>query len=439
MMNWKQLLLPRRLGKKEEDQISIDDRSQFQRDYDRIIFSAPFRRLQNKTQVFPLPGSVFVHNRLTHSLEVASIGRSLAHVVGQQLIKNDFISDSEMIFDMQAIVSAACLAHDLGNPPFGHSGEDAIRSYFTDLAPADLKEKVTHAQWCDWTRFEGNANAFRSLSHQFNGRREGGFALTYASLAAIVKYPYGADSKEKKYGFFQTEKEIFRNIADAVGLICLDELNLTYTRHPLVYLVEAADDIAYLIMDIEDAHRLHIIDDNKVWELLSPFFAHNVPLTNSIHSNFKVVTDSNEQVAYLRSVVINQLVQASAQVFIQHHDDIMNGIFDGSLIQHLSSHLIDALDVCRKFSVKEIYNHRSVVEVELTGFNVLRALLAEFVPAALNYETAYNRKLMALVPQQFRYNEEDEYSKVQSILDFISGMTDLYAIELYRTIKGIGN
>ena len=437
-MHWQQLLLPRRLGKSETSTLNTDDRSQFQRDYDRIIFSAPFRRLQNKTQVFPLPGSVFVHNRLTHSLEVASIGRSLAHVVGQQLLKENLIDDKEMIFDMQAIVSAACLSHDLGNPPFGHSGEDAIRSYFNDLSPNDLQNKVSPAQWKDWTRFEGNANAFRALSHRFNGRREGGFALTYASLAALVKYPYGADANLKKFGFFQSEKETFQLIAQATGLICLDDNNLQYARHPLVYLVEAADDIAYLVMDIEDAHRLHIISDAKVWDLLQPFFAENSALEQTIKHNFNEVTDSNEQVAYLRSIVINQLVQVASQVFVASHHNIMSGNFEGSLIDYLSPQLIQALKNCREFSVKEIYNHRSVVEVELTGFNVLRALLAEFIPAVLDENSAYAKKILAIIPQQFKYYNSDEYGKVQSVLDFISGMTDLYAIELYRTIKGIG-
>jgi dGTPase len=436
-MNWQQLLPARRLGQNNTSSLNSDDRSQFQRDYDRIIFSAPFRRLQNKTQVFPLPGSVFVHNRLTHSLEVASIGRSLAHVAGTKLTKLAKLPDNEMVADMQAIVSAACLAHDLGNPPFGHSGEDAIRRYFTESAPDGLKDDVTHAQWSDWTRFEGNANAFRALTHRFNGRREGGFALTYATLAALVKYPYSSDAGLKKFGFFESERPTFMDIASKTNLHCLDAQKQIFARHPLVYLVEAADDIAYLVMDIEDAHRLGIFSKEKVFELFSPFFDEQTQ--NRIRKNFEEVTDRNEQVAYLRSVVINTLVQEAADVFVQYHDKILSGTFSDSLIDYLSDTRTQALKHCRDFSTKEIYNHRSVVEVELTGFNVLRSLLAEFVPASLNPDTAYSRKLLALIPSQFEIkNDYDVYARVQSVLDFISGMTDLYAMDVYRIIRGIG-
>lgn len=243
MMNWNSLLSNKRFGMEDLHLKNHDDRTEFQRDYDRLIFSAPFRRLQNKTQVFPLPGSVFVHNRLTHSLEVACVGRSLGNGVSKKIQQEYGQAVSPFMDEIGAIVSAACLAHDLGNPPFGHSGEKAIATYFSEGEGAFLKDKMTPNQWKDIITFEGNANAFRLLTHQFNGRRKGGFALTYSTLASIAKYPYSSAYAEKKqkFGFFQSEKDDFAKIAHELGLIALEEEK--YVRHPLVYLVEAADDI----------------------------------------------------------------------------------------------------------------------------------------------------------------------------------------------------
>ena len=216
-MNWQQLLSPMRLGMEDFHDRERDNRNQFQRDYDRLIFSAPFRRLQNKTQVFPLPGSIFVHNRLTHSLEVASVGRSLGVNIAQAH-RNEQVNYFD---EIGAIVSAACLAHDLGNPPFGHSGEEAIATYFSEGEGIFLKDKLTETEWADFTRFDGNANAFRLLTHQFNGRRPGGFVLTYSTLASIVKYPYASvhsDKKKQKFGFFDSERSDYEKIAVELGI-----------------------------------------------------------------------------------------------------------------------------------------------------------------------------------------------------------------------------
>ncbi|HKK81298.1 MAG TPA: dNTP triphosphohydrolase, partial [Prolixibacteraceae bacterium] len=248
-MNWNQLLSIKRLGKPTSGKITPDSRTQFQRDYDRLIFSSPFRRLQNKTQVFPLPGSVFVHNRLTHSLEVASVGRSLGNIISMKLDERG--EDHPLLSEIGAVVAAACLAHDMGNPPFGHSGEDAIKAYFETGKGRALKSKMSDEQWKDLIYFDGNANAFRVLSHQFRGRRPGGFALTYTMLASIVKYPYESiAAKKPKFGFFQSEKDIFIEIAETLGLERFEGYGIKYARHPLVYLVEAADDICYQIMDV---------------------------------------------------------------------------------------------------------------------------------------------------------------------------------------------
>ena len=277
MMDWKQLISNKRLGQEHRHTERHDDRTEFKRDYDRLIFSAPFRRLQNKTQVFPLPGSIFVHNRLTHSLEVASVGMSLGNDVAQRIMSEHRPDLRGTQFEqIGQIVSTACLAHDLGNPPFGHSGEKAIQTFFTEGAGSMLRSQVSEPFWDDITHFEGNANAFRLLTHQFKGRRPGGFVMTYSTLASIVKYPYASSAagKKGKFGFFTTEQEIYQKIADELGIFRISSPGkpLRYARHPLVYLVEAADDICYEIMDIEDSHKLKILTFDETARLLLAFF-----------------------------------------------------------------------------------------------------------------------------------------------------------------------
>ncbi len=322
MMNWNTLLSAKRFGLEEFHQERQENRSEFQRDYDRLVFSAPFRRLQNKTQVFPLPGSVFVHNRLTHSLEVSCVGRSLGNDVSRTLTARHPELQGSYLTEIGSIVSAACLAHDLGNPPFGHSGERAISTFFSEGKGMPLKEQLTPAQWEDLTHFEGNANAFRLLTHRFEGRRKGGFVLTYSTLASIVKYPFSSSlaGKKSKFGFFTTEEESFRRIAEELGIEKLNDAPLKYARHPLVYLVEAADDICYQMMDIEDAHKLKILTTQETLELLLSYFseegrAHRL-------KTMEIVSDTNEQIAYLRSCVIGLLirecVQACANEYSRH-------------------------------------------------------------------------------------------------------------------------
>ena len=258
-MNWQQLISNKRFGLEEIHEMRKDDRSEFQRDFDRLIFSAAFRRLQNKTQVFPLPGSIFVHNRLTHSLEVSCVGRSLGDSISNRLLSKHPELGATHVSEIGAIVSAACLAHDLGNPPFGHSGEKAISTYFSEGKGLALKGQLSPMEWEDLTHFEGNANAFRLLTHQFLGRRKGGFVMTYSTLASIVKYPYPSilAGKKSKFGYFVSEMDDYLKIAEELGIKRLStegEVPL-YARHPLVFLVEAADDICYLILDMEDAHK----------------------------------------------------------------------------------------------------------------------------------------------------------------------------------------
>ncbi len=442
-MNWDKLLSAKRLGLENREFKNTDEiRSQFQRDYDRIIFSSPFRRLQNKTQVFPLPGSVFVHNRLTHSLEVASVGRSLANLIAQELRKRDDIENKEILNELGSIVSSACLAHDMGNPPFGHAGEEAISKYFAEGKGKKIQNVVTEEEWTDLTNFEGNANALRMLTHQFKGRRSGGFALTYSTLASLIKYPYGSDamlSGKKKFGYFQAEKEIFLKIADELGLEKLSDEPLSFARHPLVFLVEAADDICYEIMDIEDAHKLRILDTQTTFDLLLGFFDEKTDkkFLKNKDEIFKEVTDINEQVAYLRASVIGKLTKETADVFIKNHDLILEGKYDQSLIKGLQGKSKEAFETCKKLAVKDIYKHRSVVKIELTGFNVLGTLLDEFITAIFSPDSDYSEKILSILPSQFSVEGHSFYKKAMSIVDFISGMTDLYAVDLYKDIKGM--
>ena len=436
-MEWKSLLSAQREYREYK---KTDIRNAFQRDYDRIIFSNIFRRLQNKTQVFPLPGSQMVHNRLTHSLEVASVGRSIARLVSKTLCDkfgNDFLNE---IYDIDIIVSSACLAHDLGNPPFGHSGEETISSYFTDGPGQKLKDMMPEYQWSDLASFEGNANAFRQLTHQFAGRRQGGMSLTYATLATLVKYPYLSYNKggKKKYNVFYSEKETFKKVMDGCGIPCLDENNFVYARHPLSYMMEAADDICYLILDMEDAHKRGIVATQKIDRFFTSFFKKEETwFFERKESIYETVTDDNERMAFLRATVINKLVECVAKVFIDNYDDIMNGNFEKALVSHLPDHEKNAMEKCREFSLKNIYKHPTVVKVELTGFNVIGSRVDEFVNAALEPQKIYNKKLLSLIPEQFKNNEDDLYSRVQVVLDYISNMTDLYAVQLYKDLRGI--
>ncbi len=435
IMNWNTLLSNKRFGMEDLHLRNHDDRTEFQRDYDRLIFSAPFRRLQNKTQVFPLPGSVFVHNRLTHSLEVACVGRSLGNGVSRKLQDIHSNNFSPFINEIGAIVSASCLAHDLGNPPFGHSGEKAIATYFSEGEGAFLKEKMNTNEWKDIITFEGNANAFRLLTHQFNGRRKGGFALTYSTLASIAKYPYASNYavKKQKFGFFQSEKTDFIKVATELGLIELEKDK--YARHPLVYLVEAADDICYEIMDIEDAHKLKILTTAETIQLLIAFVPEQ--RKERTQETLDMVSDTNEQIAYLRSVVIGLLIDACIEVFVANETAILEGKFESSLIKNISPSLKQAYETCEKLSLKRIYLSKDVVDIEIAGYNIIYTLINKFTTAVLHPEKAYSKMLLSRIPEQYQTDSKSEYGRVQAVLDYISGMTDVYALDIYQKINGM--
>lgn len=437
-MNWKQLISNKRFGLEHLHKHLEDDRTEFQRDYDRLIFSAPFRRLQNKTQVFPLPGSIFVHNRLTHSLEVSCVGRSLGNEIALELIKKHPEMNGSNITEIGAIVAAACLAHDLGNPPFGHSGEKAIVTYFSEGNGQKLKNELSYEEWNDITHFEGNANAFRLLTHQFKGRRPGGFVMTYSTLASVVKYPYSSAlaGNKQKFGFFISEEDYFKKIADELGLIRLsdDGEPLKYARYPLVYLVEAADDICYQMMDIEDAYKLKILTTEETKELYKGFLTENKrSRTDEI---CRMVTDVNEQIAYLRSTAIGVLVKECTKVFVDNEESILQGKFEGTLINNMSSRIREAYKTCSGVAVNKIYCSKDVVDIELAGYQVITTLMDLMIEAVMYPEKAYSKLLIKRVSTQYDISADTLYERILAVLDYISGMTDVYALDLYRKING---
>lgn len=438
-MSWDRLISSKRFGMEQYHDERTHTRTDFQRDYDRLIFSAPFRRLQNKTQVFPLPGSIFVHNRLTHSLEVSSVGRSLGNNVASALAEKYADTPiAEKLTHIGSIVAAACLAHDLGNPPFGHSGERAIATYFSEGKGLALKEQLNDEwEWNDFTHFEGNANAFRLLTHQFNGRRPGGFALTYSTLASIVKYPYSSllSSKKGKSGFFKSESEDFCRVANDLGLLQDGDNNYRFHRHPLVYLVEAADDICYQIMDIEDAHKLKLLTTDQTKELLIQFFEEEkIP---HIQDVLKIADDSNEQIAYLRSRVIGKLIDECSQLFVEREEELLTGTFKGCLVEHISEIPRNAYAHCSRVAINKIYKSNDVLDIELAGNRIITELLDKLIDAVLYPDKAYSQLILNKVPQQYETHAHTIYGKLQAAIDYISGMTDVYALDLYRKINGM--
>lgn len=438
-MNWKQLLSSKRFGLEDYHDPNKHDRTEFQRDYDRLIFSPTFRRLQNKTQVFPLPGKIFVHNRLTHSLEVSCVGRSLGEIVSRHLTEKYGEEGGPYIGDLGSIVPVGCLAHDLGNPPFGHSGEKAISSYFSEGPGLPLKKKygLTDAEWQDIVNFEGNANALRLLTHQFGGHRPGGFVLTYTSLASIVKYPYESTYitklKKAKFGFFQSEKASYERIARELGIVELEPGR--FARHPLVYLVEAADDICYEIMDIEDAHKLKLLSTEQTVDLMLDFFDEDRQKRRREHMNN--INDVNEQIAYLRSSVVGVLVSECSRVFNENEEDILNGSFTGSLLSHVDERVFKAYRRCEDVSLEKIYKSQAVADVEISGYNIIYKLVDHLVNAALEPDKAYSRQLLTRVPRQYEVTVGTYYQRIIAVLDYVSSMTDIYALELYQQITGI--
>jgi dGTPase len=437
-MNWKQLLSSQRSGQKQQFS-SEPSRSAFEQDYDRIIFSHPFRKLQDKTQVHPLPEHDFVHTRLTHSLEVSSVGRSLGKRVGEIILqRHPGLQKQISLFDFGAIVAAASLAHDLGNPPFGHAGEDAISDFFIHHpAATSLKSKVNEAEWTDLTKFEGNAQGFRILN-----KNQYGLKLTFATLGAFTKYPCPAffpardksKRSQKKFGFFQSEKAIFNEVAQTLELSNVEAD--VFERHPLTYLVEAADDICYSIIDLEDGCSLGLIR----YEEAKALFENVITKNKSKLGKLDQLNSKQEKIGFLRALAIGDLMDECSILFLDSEKEILEGKFNQALADLCPSK--KALKNIIDISVEKIYRARQVVEIEAAGHEVLPGLMEEFLTAGLHlYEKNKSRKyenLALLFPEDIQLNIKqaaDYYSAARYVVDFVSGLTDRYAISLYKKIK----
>lgn len=448
-MNWNNLLSAERIGRNSQYQQEIDSRNEFTRDWDRIVFSSAFRRMQDKTQVFPLAKNDYIRTRLTHSLEVASVGRSLGMLIGEYVLEkeNEFglIDDERKItsHDFGAIVAAACLAHDIGNPPFGHAGESAIQEWFEQNKC--VLDGIDQSKKNDFLKFEGNAQGFRLLTRLQHFPQEGGMQLTYAVLGAFTKYPRSsAETNEntkgvssKKFGFMSSESDSFATTAAALGLKKKTGENPSWHRHPLAFVVEAADDICYHIMDVEDGFKAGVIQFENLLELHKPW------LNSSGEDKLKTFKDHQKKAEYLRAITIGHLIKEAVDVFKKHYDEIMCGEFDVEITDLIYSH--QDLRKFKELAISKIYCTRPVLEIEACGFEVIGGLLNAFVRAVQTYcggETeppmgkVRTRTLIQLLPE-VPAKGISKYQQLQIVTDFVSGMTDTFAVELYQRIKGI--
>ncbi|KAF2515847.1 deoxyguanosinetriphosphate triphosphohydrolase [Flavobacterium salilacus subsp. salilacus] len=445
-MQWEQLLSLKRQGdtskrlRKEQD----DTRLGFEVDYDRIIFSSAFRSLQDKTQVIPLSKTDFVHTRLTHSLEVSVVGRSLGRLVGKKIIeKHPYLQDIHGFHmnDFGAIVAAAALAHDIGNPPFGHSGEKAIGEYFKIGKGQQYKELLTDKEWQDLVDFEGNANGFNLLTASRPGI-EGGLRLSYATLGAFMKYPKEslpkkptANIADKKYGFFQSDKEAFTDVAKELGLIPNKTGDaIGFERHPLAYLVEAADDICYTIIDFEDGINLGVISEDFALEYLIKLVKDNV-----LVEKYKSLTTKEDRVSYLRALAISSLINDAVKVFLDNEEKILAGKYPHALTDQgkYTAQMRDIINI----SIKNIYQSREVVEKEVIGYRIINTLLDTFCNAYNNKfegkESNYDKLILKMLPEKFVADKMNLYGRLLHISHFVSTLTDGKALLLYNTITGV--
>ncbi len=447
MMHWEQLLSLKRQGdkgkrlRKEQD----DTRLGFEVDYDRIIFSSAFRSLQDKTQVIPLSKTDFVHTRLTHSLEVSVVGRSIGRLVGKQILeKYPYLKEIHGFHmnDFGAIVAAASLAHDIGNPPFGHSGEKAIGEYFKIGKGQQYKALLSEKEWQDLIDFEGNANGFSVLTGSRPGI-EGGLRISYATLGAFMKYPKESLPKkptaaiaDKKYGFFQSDKEFFKEVASELGMLSNKTGDaIGFERHPLAYLVEAADDICYTIIDFEDGINLGLVSEDYALEYLIKLVKDSIDT-----AKYKTLETKEDRISYLRALAIGSLISDAVSVFIANESQILKGEFPHALMDK-SKYKAQMDDIIR-LSVKNIYQSREVIEKELTGYHIINNLLDKFITAYNNrYEgkaTNYDLLLLKILPERHDLEKVSLYERLMHICHFISLLTDGKAL-IYNKIVTSNN
>ncbi len=444
MMQWEQLLSLKRQGdtskrlRKEQD----DTRLGFEVDYDRIIFSAAFRSLQDKTQVIPLSKTDFVHTRLTHSLEVSVVGRSLGRLAGKKILeKYPHLQEIHgyHMNDFGAIVAAAALAHDIGNPPFGHSGEKAIGEYFSIGKGQQFKSQLSDKEWQDLIDFEGNANGFSVVTGSRPGV-EGGLRLTYATLGAFTKYPKESLPKkptknisDKKYGFFQQDKEFFKEVASDLGLIPNKTGNdIGYERHPLAYLVEAADDICYTIIDFEDGINLGLVSEDYALEYLIKLVKDSIDATK-----YNALTTKEDRISYLRALAIGSLINDAVKVFVENEELILQGKFPYALTDK-SKYEAQMNDII-KLSVKNIYQSREVIEKEINGYQIINNLLDKFITAYNNKhegkESNFDKLLLKVLPEKHHVEKERLYERLLHICHFVSMLTDGNALLFNKMIS----
>jgi dGTPase len=444
-MNWEQLLSLKRLGdtnkrlRNEQDETRLG----FEVDYDRIIFSSEFRSLQDKTQVIPLSKTGFVHTRLTHSLEVSVVARSLGRIVGQKIIeKYPHLSSIHgyKMNDFGAIVAAAALAHDIGNPPFGHSGEKAIGDFFKVGQGYQFKDKLTDKEYQDLCEFEGNANGFKIINQERNGI-QGGLRLSYATLGAFMKYPKeslphkpSSHIADKKYGFFQSDKKIFDEVAEELGLIKRGQSGISYARHPLAFLVEAADDICYTIIDFEDGINLGLISEDYALEYLI-----NLVRDNLITETYNKLKTTKDRLSYLRALAINTLIRDVATVFMKNEQAILNDEFSTSLMDK-SKYQPQTNDII-KLSIEKIYHSSEVVEKEISGYKAINTLLNTYINAvnnnyngkATNLDKLILKSEPAIVPEQV----DTLYNRLLHVCNYVALLSDSQVIMKYKIINGM--
>jgi len=443
-MNWEQLLSLKRFGDTEIRHRKNQDETRlgFEVDYDRIIFSDSFRSLQDKTQVVPLSKTDFVHTRLTHSLEVSVVARSLGRVVGEQVLKNhpNLVKQGYKMNDFGAIVATAALAHDIGNPPFGHNGEKAIGEYFKNGNGQKYKDSLNKKEWQDLIDFEGNANGFKILTENKEGI-EGGLRLSYATLGAFIKYPKESLPKkptnqiaDKKYGIFQSEIPFFNEVVQELGLKASGEKgSVAFKRHPLAYLVEAADDICYTIIDFEDGINLGLIEEEFALEYLIKLVKDTINSKKYHQLKYK-----KDRLSYLRALAIGTLIKEAATVFLANEQIILEGAYSYSLLEkcNYEAQINDII----KLSVEKIYKSREVVEKELAGYTIITKLLEVFIEATNNAHkgslTNYDKLILSLLPENVQKPKETQYLRLLSMCGYVSSLTDGFALQLYKKLTG---
>lgn len=439
-MDWRRLLSTRRLGRGEEPLFTPSPRTEFARDYDRLIFSSAFRRLQDKTQVFPLAKSDYVRTRLTHSLEVASVGRSLGMLAAEVILRREpELHEVVIAQDLGTLVAAACLAHDIGNPPFGHAGEDAIREWFAGW-PGICQ--MTEAEAQDLLGFEGNAQGLRVLCTLQNPGQPGGMQMTCAMLAVFTKYPRESVVAEdqrlgasgRKFGFFQSEAGWFEEVAAETGLIRKPGPGRAWFRHPLAFLVEAADDICYHVIDVEDGFKTGVVNFEQLQALHAPF------LLPKQRAKAKRFADPAQRASYFRACTIDRLIREIVEVFNDHYFDLMSGAFDEPLaagIEHARE-----FAAFKTLAECQVYQCQAAAAVKVCGFEVISGLLSAFLEAieeqAAGKAGARACILLGLMPGgRMDFNSLSPYQRALRVTDFVAGMTDSYAVEFYQRIRGI--